>query len=63
VDQTTPQQRRTGLRTVCAIVPGLPPMDFGWARQRALRMPRLRDAWRRRGVAVDTARRVPHPFP
>jgi ribosomal protein S12 methylthiotransferase accessory factor len=68
VDQTTPEQERMGLRTVCAIVPGLLPIDFGWARQRALRMPRLRSAfrvagWRATDLADDEIRHVPHPFP
>jgi ribosomal protein S12 methylthiotransferase accessory factor len=68
VDQTTPEQRALGLSTVCAIVPGLLPIDFGWARQRALTMPRLRTAQRRAGMRPDdlpeTALRVvPHPFP
>lgn len=68
VDQTTPEQERMGLHTVRAVVPGLLPMDFGWSRQRALRMPRLRTAWRRAGrraddVPEDEIRRVPHPFP
>ena len=68
VDQTTPEQRRLGLSTVATIVPGLLPIDFGWARQRALRMPRLRTAFRRAGwrstdLAEAELRRVPHPFP
>ncbi|MER7730281.1 TOMM precursor leader peptide-binding protein [Streptomyces erythrochromogenes] len=68
VDQTTPEQRRIGLHTVCAVVPGLLPIDFGWARQRAPYLPRLRTAPRRAGLrSADLAdadvRRVPHPFP
>jgi len=68
VDQTTPEQRWLGLRAVCAIVPGLLPIDFGWARQRALEMPRLRSAfrragWRRTDLTDAEIRRVPHPFP
>ncbi|MFC4031053.1 TOMM precursor leader peptide-binding protein [Streptomyces polygonati] len=68
VDQTAPEQRRMGLRTVCTIVPGLLPIDFGWARQRALTMPRLRTAQRRGGLRdhdlrEDQLRLVPHPFP
>ncbi|WP_171991110.1 TOMM precursor leader peptide-binding protein [Streptomyces sp. JHA26] len=68
VDQTTPEQLRMGLRTVCVLAPGLLPIDFGWSRQRALGMPRLRTAARRGGLR-DTdlreseIRRVPHPFP
>ncbi|MGK4579053.1 TOMM precursor leader peptide-binding protein [Kitasatospora sp. HPMI-4] len=68
VDQTSPEQRRLGLRTVCTLVPGLLPIDFGWPRQRALRMPRLRTALRRGGLRArdlteDELRLVPHPFP
>ncbi|MGW3246223.1 TOMM precursor leader peptide-binding protein [Streptomyces sp. NPDC001070] len=68
VDQTTPEQERMGLRTVCTLVPGLLPIDFGWTRQRALHMPRLRTAFRRAGLrgtdlGEDELRRVPHPFP
>ncbi|GGT14137.1 TOMM precursor leader peptide-binding protein [Streptomyces purpureus] len=68
VDQTTPEQRRAGLSTVCAVVPGLLPIDFGWSRQRAPYLPRLRSAPRRAGLRerdLDEAeiRRVPHPFP
>ncbi|MGW5640160.1 TOMM precursor leader peptide-binding protein [Streptomyces sp. NPDC003832] len=68
VDQTTPEQERMGLRTVCALAPGLLPIDFGWTRQRALLMPRLRTAAHRGGLrATDLAeheiRRIPHPFP
>jgi ribosomal protein S12 methylthiotransferase accessory factor len=68
VDQTTPEQRAMGLHTVCTLAPGLLPIDFGWARQRALTMPRLRTAQRRAGLRPDdlplsAVRRVPHPFP
>ncbi|MFI6639272.1 TOMM precursor leader peptide-binding protein [Streptomyces sp. NPDC050504] len=57
VDQTTPEQHRMGLRTVSTIVPGLLPLDFGWTRQRALRMPRLAK------LAGGDIKAVPHPFP
>ncbi|WP_433309196.1 TOMM precursor leader peptide-binding protein [Micromonospora sp. CA-269861] len=68
VDQTTPEQRRMGLHTVSTIVPGLLPIDFGWTRQRALQMPRLRSAPRRAGLRASDLtdsdlRTVPHPFP
>ncbi|MFD7439508.1 TOMM precursor leader peptide-binding protein [Streptomyces sp. NPDC059861] len=68
VDQTTPEQRRMGLRTVCVLAPGLLPIDFGWSRQRALGMPRLRTAAHRGGLRDSDLegweiRRVPHPFP
>ncbi len=68
VDQTSPEQEALGLRTVCVIVPGLLPIDFGWARQRALHMPRTRTAFRRAGWRADDLteaelHKVPHPFP
>lgn len=68
VDQTTPEQAAAGLRTVRAIAPGLVPIDFGWQRQRALTMPRLRTAHHRAGLLPAPLtdadlHRVPHPFP
>ncbi|MEE1795373.1 TOMM precursor leader peptide-binding protein [Streptomyces sp. BE308] len=68
VDQTTPEQHRMGLHTVSTTVPGLLPLDFGWTRQRALRMPRLRTALRAAGRRPDDLpegeiKAVPHPFP
>ncbi|MFE3162478.1 TOMM precursor leader peptide-binding protein [Streptomyces sp. NPDC059224] len=68
VDQTTPEQRRMGLRTVATLAPGLLPIDFGWLRQRALHMPRLRTAPYRAGLVPTPLedghlRLVPHPFP
>lgn len=68
VDQTAPEQRALGLHTACTIVPGLLPIDFGWVRQRALRMPRMFTAYRRAGWRSDDLtpadlHRVPHPFP
>ncbi|MEU8518858.1 TOMM precursor leader peptide-binding protein [Streptomyces sp. NBC_01216] len=68
VDQTSPEQERMGLRTVCTVVPGLLPIDFGWNRQRALLMPRLRTALRRGGhrardLTDADVHRAPHPFP
>ncbi|WBB64062.1 TOMM precursor leader peptide-binding protein [Streptomyces sp. WMMC500] len=60
VDQTTPEQRALGLRTVATLAPGLLPLDFGWHRQRALRMPRLAAA---RAAGGARPRAVPHPFP
>ena len=68
VDQTTPEQHRMGLHTVSTIVPGLLPLDFGWTRQRALLMPRLRTALRTAGRRTDDLsesdiKAVPHPFP
>jgi ribosomal protein S12 methylthiotransferase accessory factor len=68
VDQTPPDQRRAGLATMCVIVPGLLPIDFGWHKQRVLHMPRLRTAARRAGLreddlGADQINFVPHPFP
>ncbi|WP_375546697.1 TOMM precursor leader peptide-binding protein [Streptomyces gossypii] len=68
VDQTTPEQRRMGLHTVAAVVPGLLPLDFGWNRQRALLMPRMLTAPRRAGrrtedLAASQLKAAPHPFP
>ncbi|WP_051218511.1 TOMM precursor leader peptide-binding protein [Nocardioides insulae] len=68
VDQTLPEQRRLGLVTVNVIVPGLVPIDFGWDRQRALHMDRVRTAPREAGLCdraltESDLHRVPHPFP
>src|SRR5690606_19402975 len=67
VDQTSPEQERMGLRTVATVVPGLLPIDFGWNRQRALLMPRLRTALRRGGhrerdLTDAELLRAPQPF-
>ncbi|WP_328724489.1 TOMM precursor leader peptide-binding protein [Streptomyces sp. NBC_00259] len=68
VDQTMPEQRALGLRTVSVLVPGLLPIDFGWTRQRARHMPRMRTALREAGLreadlmATDL-NPAPHPFP
>ncbi len=68
VDQTMPEQRDLGFHTAAVIVPGLLPIDFGWSRQRALTMPRMRTALREAGlVAADLGpgdlNPAPHPFP
>ncbi|MFG2616766.1 TOMM precursor leader peptide-binding protein [Streptomyces sp. NPDC048507] len=68
VDQTLPEQRALGLHTVSVLVPGLLPIDFGWSRQRALGMPRLRTALRAAGLrerdlADADLNPAPHPFP
>ncbi len=68
VDQTMPQQRELGLITVSVLVPGLLPVDFGWTRQRALGMPRLRTALREAGLREHDLtdgdlNPAPHPFP
>ncbi|MFI1801103.1 TOMM precursor leader peptide-binding protein [Streptomyces sp. NPDC020379] len=68
VDQTCPEQQALGLHTMCTIVPGLLPIDFGWAQQRAPLMPRMRTAFRRAGwrdtdLTEAELHHVPHPFP
>ncbi|MFF3122766.1 TOMM precursor leader peptide-binding protein [Streptomyces sp. NPDC057908] len=68
VDQTMPEQRELGLSTVGVIVPGLLPIDFGWTRQRALGMDRLRTALREAGLRESDLtdadlNPAPHPFP
>ncbi|MGW0775975.1 TOMM precursor leader peptide-binding protein [Streptomyces sp. NPDC002835] len=68
VDQTTPEQRALGLYTVKVLVPGLLPLDFGWTRQRARHMPRMRTALREAGLRPDDLPESglnpgPHPFP
>ncbi|MFG3383083.1 TOMM precursor leader peptide-binding protein [Streptomyces sp. NPDC047999] len=68
VDQTAPEQRALGLHTVKVLVPGLLPLDFGWTRQRARHMPRMRTALREAGLRPDDLAEGdlnpgPHPFP
>ncbi|MGI5446847.1 TOMM precursor leader peptide-binding protein [Streptomyces sp. CA-243310] len=66
VDQTLPEQRALGLHTVSVLVPGLLPIDFGWSRQRALGMSRLRGFTRPSGSHDGTPgdfNPAPHPFP
>ncbi len=68
VDQTMPEQRRLGLYTVSVLVPGLLPIDFGWSRQRARTMPRMRTALRAAGLrdrdlTPEDLNPAPHPFP
>ncbi|MFE9254216.1 TOMM precursor leader peptide-binding protein [Streptomyces sp. NPDC006879] len=68
VDQTLPEQRALGLHTVHVLVPGLLPIDFGWSRQRALEMPRMRSALRLAGLRPQDLQSedlnpAPHPFP
>ncbi|KAA6223208.1 bacteriocin biosynthesis protein SagD [Streptomyces albofaciens JCM 4342] len=68
VDQSLALQRESGLSTAGVIVPGLLPIDFGWSRQRALGMPRLRTAPRLAGLTdrdltEADLNRAPHPFP
>ncbi|MEU2712512.1 TOMM precursor leader peptide-binding protein [Streptomyces sp. NPDC007205] len=68
VEQTSPEQRGLGVHTVATVVPGLLPLDFGWARQRARHMPRMFTAHRRAGLRdTDLTQAdltpIPHPFP
>lgn len=68
VDQTIDLQRRFGLHTVQVLVPGLLPVDFGWVRQRARHMPRMRTALRECGrlpgdLEPADLNPAPHPFP
>lgn len=68
VDHTVPEQQDLGVRTVSVIVPGLLPIDFGWWRQRAPHMPRMRTALRAAGLAdhelvAADLNPAPHPFP
>jgi ribosomal protein S12 methylthiotransferase accessory factor len=67
VDQTTLEGELLGINTVRVLVPGLIPIDFGWSKQRALRMPRIFEVFRKagwRGTDLDPSElhRVPHPF-
>lgn len=61
VDQTSAEEERIGVHTVCVLTPGLLPIDFGWDRQRALMMPRLRRVAAHARRPASTV--APHPFP
>jgi len=69
VDVGSALSRRHLLACAKVVVPGLLPLDFGWADQRALRMPRLADrcrAWLVEQRMDPTSLRLhlqPHPFP
>jgi ribosomal protein S12 methylthiotransferase accessory factor len=68
VDQTAPEQRALGFHTAGVIVPGLLPIDFGWSRQRARHLPRMRSALREAGLCardldIGDLNPAPHPFP
>jgi ribosomal protein S12 methylthiotransferase accessory factor len=68
IDQTLDLQRRLGVHTASVIVPGLLPIDFGWARQRCLLLPRLRQAPHAAGftdhdLTPAELNLAPHPFP
>ncbi|MBB4931772.1 ribosomal protein S12 methylthiotransferase accessory factor [Lipingzhangella halophila] len=67
VDQTSPEQAAFGTRTAAVTVPGMLPIDFGWDKQRAPYMPRMRTAFRRAGwretdLDPSELHLVPHPF-
>lgn len=68
VDQTMPEQEALGLHTVSVTVPGLLPLDFGWARQRVRHLPRTLTARREAGLddrdlRADELTPAPHPLP
>jgi ribosomal protein S12 methylthiotransferase accessory factor len=68
VEHTVPEQRDLGVHTASVIVPGLLPIDFGWWRQRARHMPRMRTALREAGLidrdlSAESLNPAPHPFP
>jgi ribosomal protein S12 methylthiotransferase accessory factor len=68
VDQTCKEQALTGLKTVCVLVPGLLPMDFGWKKERIFDLPRLRTVprtagYRKADFEPDMQNIIPHPFP
>jgi ribosomal protein S12 methylthiotransferase accessory factor len=66
VDQTTPEQRRLGLHTARALVPGMIPMDFGYGSSRAAGLKRLYSVpiglGLRDQMTALQLNRVPHPF-
>lgn len=68
VDQSAPEAERAGIKVVCTIVPGLLPMEFGYACRRYMQLPRLRTVPREAGYTAHDfdpaqANTVPHPFP
>ena len=68
VDQTAPELQGTGLKVARVIIPGLIPIDFGWAYHRVANLPRVRTLPRTLGYResdVDPAllNFTPHPFP
>lgn len=68
VNQTPPEQAVADLHTVRVLVPGFLPIDFGWDRQRAVGMPRLRTVLRQSGLRPTDLDPTdlhlhPHPFP
>jgi ribosomal protein S12 methylthiotransferase accessory factor len=72
VDQTCPEQHGAGVHTLAVTAPGLIPIDFGWARQRALDHPRLQAyldgrlaeiSAREHGFGPTGLNPRPHPFP
>jgi ribosomal protein S12 methylthiotransferase accessory factor len=68
VDQTSTELERLGLKTVCVLVPGLLPIDFGYERQRIRSLSRLRTVPRTTGfratdLSPEEINVLPHPFP
>lgn len=68
VDQTAPEQEQLGFKTVCVIVPGLLPIDFGHEQRRVDDLPRLRTVPRIAGfrptdLSLEELNPLPHPFP
>ena len=69
IEQTLPAQAALGVHSVKVLVPGLVPIDFGWHRQRALRMPRTRKqaesffSAERPEALAHAVVPAPHPFP
>jgi len=68
IDQTSPEQRKIGVHTVCTIVPGLLPIDFGYYCRRAATLPRLLRVprlagFRRNDMTIDELNPLPHMFP
>jgi len=67
-EQTSREQAAAGLTTVCVIVPGLVPIDFGFDKRRYLSLPRMLLASHRAGMTpaaldVGDLNAAPHPFP
>lgn len=72
VDQTSPEQKGTGVHTACVRSSGLVPIDFGWQRQRLFSHPRLARYIDGEIAEVNATirpahqkhlNRAPHPFP
>jgi ribosomal protein S12 methylthiotransferase accessory factor len=63
VDQTCVEALRAGLRTVKVLIPGALPMDFGYGKCRAHRLPRFTALTATLGgQGTSYTHRIPHPF-